>query len=156
MDTSLFAMAILILKFTNHSWMTLFFIFFNEIETGIKVNSILTNLSEITEGNFKSPNKKTKQNSLIFAAKDKWIWTNYIKAKIDKSQKNSKFCVHRKNEEMVKNIVSECSKLAQNKYKNRHDKVQCYSWKWANNLNSTMEINGLSTNSRTVLENKKE
>ena len=49
--------------------------------------------------------------------------TYYVKAKIDKTQQNSKcrLCVNR--DKTINQIISECSKLAQKEYKNRHNWV---------------------------------
>ena len=58
-------------------------------------------------------------NSLLIAAAQ----TNHIKAKIDKTPKiaNIGLCVDR--DETINHIISECSKLAQNEYKTRHNWV---------------------------------
>ena len=55
-------------------------------------------------------------------AESNTIRTNYIKAKIDNSQKNSKCRLCGKRDETV-NHISECCKLAKKKYKNWHDWV---------------------------------
>ena len=48
---------------------------------------------------------------------------NNVKIKIDNTQQNSESssCGNRK--EMVNHIINECSKLAQNEYKARHNRV---------------------------------
>ena len=51
------------------------------------------------------------------------IRTNYIKAKIDKTQQNSKCRMCGERDETVNHIISECSKLAQREYKTRPDWV---------------------------------
>ena len=51
------------------------------------------------------------------------IRANIIKAKIDKTQEESKCRLCRQVDEMVNHIISECSKLAQKEYKRRHDWV---------------------------------
>ena len=58
------------------------------------------------------------------AAQNTDINTNYNKAKIDKTQQNSKcmFCGDR--DEIINDIISKCSELAQNKYKTRHNWVK--------------------------------
>ena len=53
------------------------------------------------------------------AAKEQFIRTNNIKAKIDKTQENSKCKISGKAKESVKHVLSK-SKLAQKEYK-RHD-----------------------------------
>ena len=59
--------------------------------------------------------------SLINAAQNNAIRTNYIKAKIDKTQQNSKCRLCGKRDETVNHVLCECSKLAQREYKTRHD-----------------------------------
>ena len=68
------------------------------------------------KGNF-----KRETESLLIAAQNNAVRTNHIKARIDKTQQNSKcrLCGHR--EETIDHIISECSKLAQKEYKTRHD-----------------------------------
>ena len=57
------------------------------------------------------------------AAQDNAIMTSHIKARIDKTQQNSicRLCGNR--DETINHIISECSKLAQEEYKARHDWV---------------------------------
>ena len=66
---------------------------------------------------------KRGTESMIMAAQEQAIHTNVIKAKIDKTQEESKcrMCGHV--DETVNHIISECSKLAQKEYKRRHDWV---------------------------------
>ena len=68
-------------------------------------------------------NLKRETESLIIAAQVNAIRTNYIKAKIDKTQQNSKCRMCGERDETVNHIISECSKLAQREYKTRHDWV---------------------------------
>ena len=49
--------------------------------------------------------------------------TNHIKARIDKTQQNSKCRLCGERDETINHIISECSKLAQKEYKVRHDWV---------------------------------
>ena len=51
------------------------------------------------------------------------IRTNHIKARIDKTQQNSKYRLCGDRDETINIIISECSKLAQKEYKARHDWV---------------------------------
>ena len=55
------------------------------------------------------------------AAQEQAIRNNNIKAKIDKTQENSKCRMCGKTEESVNLVLSECSNLAQKEYKRRHD-----------------------------------
>ena len=49
------------------------------------------------------------------------LWTNYIKAKIDKKQQNSKYRLYDDRDETIDHIKSERSKLIQKEHKTRHD-----------------------------------
>ena len=57
------------------------------------------------------------------AAQNNAIRTNHIKAKIEKTQENSKCELYCNRGESINHIISECSKLAQKEYKTRHDRV---------------------------------
>ena len=57
------------------------------------------------------------------AAQDNAIRTNHIKARIDKTQPNSKYRLCNDRDETINHIISECSKLAPKEYKARHDLV---------------------------------
>ena len=72
----------------------------------------------LTKGNFK---RETK--SLPVAAQNNAIRTNHIKARIDKTQQNSKCSLYGDKDKTINHIISECSKLAQKEYKTRHDWV---------------------------------
>ena len=74
-------------------------------------------LTWLRKGNF-----KREIESLLIAVQDNAIRTNHIKARIDKTQQNSKCRLCGDRDEMI-NHKSECSKLAQKKYKARHDWV---------------------------------
>ena len=66
---------------------------------------------------------KREIESLLRAAQNNAVRTNHIKARIDKTQQNSKCrqCVDR--DETINHIISECRKLAQKEYKTRRDWV---------------------------------
>ena len=55
------------------------------------------------------------------AAQNTAIRTNHIKAKIDKTQQNSKDRLCGDRDETINHMKSECSKLAQKEYKTRHN-----------------------------------
>ena len=57
------------------------------------------------------------------AAQNSAIRTNHIKARIDKTQQNSKCRLCGDRDETINHIISECSKLAQKEYKAWHDCV---------------------------------
>ena len=67
-------------------------------------------------------NLKRETESLLIAAQDNAIRTNHIKARIDKTQQNSKCMLCGDRDETITPIISECSKLTQ-EYKARHDWV---------------------------------
>ena len=64
---------------------------------------------------------KRTTEAFIMAAQEQAIRTNTIKAKTDKTQKNSKCRINGKAEESVNHVLSECNKLARKEYKRRHD-----------------------------------
>ena len=68
-------------------------------------------------------NLKRKTKCLIIAAQNNAIRTNHTKARIDKTQQNSR-CDDR--DETTNYIISECSKLVLNEYKTRHDMNKWY------------------------------
>ena len=76
----------------------------------------------LSKGNF-----KRETESLLIAAQNKAMRTNYIKARIDKTRQNSKCRLCSDRDETINHIISECSKLAQElyllTYKTRHDWV---------------------------------
>ena len=70
------------------------------------------------KGNF-----KRETESLLIAAQNNAIRTNQIKARIDKTQQNSKCRLCGDRYETINHIISECIKLVQKEYKTRHDWV---------------------------------
>ena len=80
---------------------------------------------EITHENtrvwLRKRNLQRETASLLITAQNNAIRTNYIKARIDKTQQNSKCSLCGDRDETINHIISECSKLAQKEYKNRHD-----------------------------------
>ena len=69
----------------------------------------------------KETNRETE--CLLLLAQDNAIRTNYIKARINKTQQNSKCKLCGDRDETINRIISECSKLAQKEYKTRYDWV---------------------------------
>ena len=63
------------------------------------------------------------KESLILAAQDQAIRTNYVKAAIDRSQEDSKCRMCKQSNETISQIVSGCPILAQKEYKKRNDNV---------------------------------
>ena len=54
--------------------------------------------------------------SLLIAAQDNAIRTNHIKARMDKTQQNSKCKLCGDRDETINHLITECSKLAQGVY----------------------------------------
>ena len=79
---------------------------------------------------------KRETESLIVAAQNQSIRANLVKAKIDKSQRDSLCRVFRKADESIDHIVSGCSKLSLKEYKRRHDNLEkTVHWKLARKCN---------------------
>ena len=72
----------------------------------------------LRKGNF-----KRERESLLIAAQNSTIRTNHVKARIDKTQQNSKCRLCGDRDETINHTISECSKLVQKEYKARHDWV---------------------------------
>ena len=68
-------------------------------------------------------NLKRETESLLIAAEENAIRTNHIKARIDKTQQNSKCRLCGDREGTINYIIRECSKLVQKEYKTRHEWV---------------------------------
>jgi hypothetical protein len=66
---------------------------------------------------------KRETESLIVAAQDQALRTNYRKTKIEKTSNDPKCRLCKEKDETVSHLVSECSKIAQTEYKKRHDRV---------------------------------
>ena len=106
--------------------------------------------SWLTRGNL-----KRETESLITAAQDNAIRTNYIKAKIDRTQQNSKCRMCGERDETVNHIESESSKLAQNEFKTRHDWVgKVIHWELCKKLNFHHASKWYTHKPESVLENE--
>ena len=66
---------------------------------------------------------KPETESLIFAAQENALRTNYVKFNIDKTADTPLCRMCKERVESVGHLVSECTKLAQKEYKRRHDNV---------------------------------
>ena len=66
-------------------------------------------------------NLKRETESLLIAAQNNAIRINHIKARIDRTQQNSKYRLCGDRDKTINHIMSECNKLAQKEYKTRHD-----------------------------------
>ena len=72
----------------------------------------------LRKGNF-----KRETESLRIAAQNNAVRNNHIKARVDKTQQNSKCWLCGDRDETINHIISECRKLAQKEYKTRYDWV---------------------------------
>ena len=81
----------------------------------------MTNKQHLTRENLDAAKRETE--SLLITTQNNAIRTNHIKARIDKTQQNSKCRLCGDRDETINHIISECSKLAQKEYKTRYDWV---------------------------------
>ena len=91
-------------------------------------------------------NPKRETESLLISAQDNAIRTNHIKARMDKTQQNSRCRLCGDWDETIYHIISECSKLAQTEYK--VDTTRWARWstgKCLRNLNLTILTNHICT-----------
>ena len=78
---------------------------------------LINNIShENTRTWLRKGNLKREKESLLIATQDNAIRTNHIKARIDKTQQNSKCRLCCDRDETTNHIINECSKLAQREY----------------------------------------
>ena len=92
-------------------------------------------------------NLKRETEYLLIAAQNNAVRTNNTKARIDKTQQNSKCRLCGNRGETMKHIISECSKLAQ-KERIRLDAIGWVKWPTGNcarNFNSFIWTNGKCT-----------
>ena len=66
---------------------------------------------------------KRETESLIIAAQDQAISTNYVKATIGRSQDDPRCRMCKQNNKTISHIVSGCPKLTQKEYKKGHENV---------------------------------
>ena len=79
--------------------------------------------------------------------------TNYIKARIDRQQ-NSRYRLCGNRNETINHIISECSKLVQNQYKDRHDWVgKVKNWEMCKKFKFDSANKWYMYNPAPVLEN---
>ena len=105
----------------------------------------------LRKGNF-----KRKTQSLLIAAEDNAVRTNHIKARIDKTQQNSKCRRCGDRDQTINLIISECRKLAQKGYKTRHDWVgKAIHWEMCKKFKFDYTNKWYMLNPAPVLENDK-
>ena len=99
---------------------------------------------------------RRETESLITAAQDQCIRTNYIKARIDKTQENSLCRMCGQKEKTVIHIICECTKLAQKDYKKRHELVgTAIHWELCKQLEFNHADKWYEHKPESVLENEK-
>ena len=65
--------------------------------------------------------RETFREKLLIAAQNNAIRTDFIKARIDMTQQNSRCWYCSAGNKRINHKISECSKLTHNEYKTRHD-----------------------------------
>ena len=99
-------------------------------------------------------NFKRETKSFLIAAQNNAMKTNHIKARIDKTQQNSKCRLSVDRDENINHIISECSKLAQREYKTRHDRVgKVIHWEMCKKFKFEHTNKWYMHNQASVLEN---
>ena len=99
-------------------------------------------------------NFKRETESLLMAAQNSAIRNNRIKARIDKTQQNSKCKLCGDRDGTINHIISECSRLAQKEYKARHDWVgKVIHWEMCKKIKSVHANKWYMHNPAPVLEN---
>ena len=103
----------------------------------------------------KKVNLKRETESLLIAAQNNAIRTNHIKARIDKTQQNSKCRLYGDRDQTINYIISECSKLAEKEYETRQDLVgKVIHWELYNKFKFDHTNKWYMHNSESVLENE--
>ena len=98
---------------------------------------------------------KRETESLIVAAQNQSIRTNLVKTKINKSRGDYLCRICRKVNESIDHIVSGCIKLAQKKYKRRHDNPgKIVHWKLARKCNFKAGDKWYEHEPESVLQNE--
>ena len=100
-------------------------------------------------------NLKRETDSLLIAAQNNAIRTNHIKARIDKTQQNSRYRLCGERDKTINHIISECSKLAKNEYKARHDWVgKVIHWELCRKVKFAHENKWHMHNPESILKNE--
>ena len=66
---------------------------------------------------------KGKAESLLMATQNNAIRINYVKAKIDETQQNTKCWLFGDRDKTINHVISDDSKLAKKEYEDRNDLV---------------------------------
>ena len=89
---------------------------------------------------------EVSQRAYCHAVQNNAIRTNHIKARIDKTQQNSRCRLCGDRDGTINYIIRECSKLAQKEYKTRHDWAdQVIHRELCKSLCLTIRTNGICT-----------
>ena len=100
-------------------------------------------------------NLKRETKSLLTAAQNSTIRTNHIKARIDKTQQNSKCRLYGDRHKTINHIISEYCKLVQKEYKTRHDWVgKVIRWELCKKCKFDHANKWYMHNPESVLENE--
>ena len=100
-------------------------------------------------------NLKRENESLLKTVQNNAIRTNHIKAKLDKTQQNSRCWLCGNRDETINHIISECSKLAQKEYKTKHNWLgKGIHWELCKKLKFDHANKWYMHNPESVLENK--
>ena len=100
-------------------------------------------------------NLKRETESLLIVAQNNTIRTNYVKARIDKTQQNSRCSLCGDRDETINHIISECSKLVQREYKTWHDWVgKVTHWELCKKFKFDHTNKWYVYNLKSVLENE--
>ena len=100
-------------------------------------------------------NLKKETESLLIAAQNNAIRTKHIKARIDKTQQNSRCRLCGDRDKTINHIIREYSKLAPKGYKTRHIKVsKVIHWELCKKLKFDYTNKWYMHNPESVLENK--
>ena len=91
---------------------------------------------------------------LMVAAQNVSIRTNLVKAKINKSQKDTLCRLCKKADGIIDHVFSGCSNLVQKEYKRRHDNVGKIYRKLARKCNFEARDKWYERELESVLENK--
>ena len=79
---------------------------------------------------------KIETEVMLYATQEQAIRKNYVKHKIDKTDKTPLCRMCDNKNQTVSHIVSECEKMAQKEYKRRHDNVaRIVHWKLCGKYN---------------------
>ena len=71
-----------------------------------------TNKQNLTWIGLRKGSLKRETKTLLIVVQNNAIRTNYVKARIDKTEQNDRYRLYGPRDETINHIISECSKLA--------------------------------------------